>query len=496
MSDSAFLLSICTLDPASANPLYVQLCEGLRQSILQGQLKPGTRLPSSRDLAELLSVSRNTVVNACQQLIDEGYLEAREKSGTFISTQLPEHLLNAESELLFLSRGKREQEHISNSGKRIAQAVVGQTRKGNKENIFTHGVPALDMFPFDIWARLTADQYRNAPLALFHETHSPAGYWPLREAVAGYLRSARSVRCRSEQVIIVSGSQQAFYIAAVSLLDPGDKVWMEEPGCMGPRAAFQSQGAQLIPIPMDHDGIDIEYGIAAAADARVIYVNPSHQYPLGTTLSLSRRIALLKWVANHNVWVIEDDFDSEFRYTGRPLPSLQGLGDSNRIIYIGTFSKTLFPSLRMGYMVVPETLLPAFTAAKNLLDKQTNIVNQAVLSNFIHQGYFNRHIRRMRTVYQQRNKICVESLHHELDDLLTFGPTEAGMHITAILPKEMSDIEVVRIGAEQGIELLPLSEFYVGEKRQNGLILGYTGIREELIPEGVRQLKRVLISRL
>jgi GntR family transcriptional regulator/MocR family aminotransferase len=491
MQPNSYLISLITVDPTYPQPLYYQVYESLRRAIHAGQLSPGMKLPSSRDLTELLNLSRNTVNNALAQLAAEGYLETRPKQGTFVTHEIPEMSLSPmlSDEVVTPHLPARA---ISRQGQRLAGTKPHQERKGARQNIFTNGIPDLEHFPFDIWAQLTAQHYRYAPLELFDEMMPPAGYEPLRQAIADHLRVARAVNCVAEQVIIVSGSQQGFYLAANMLLDPGDKVWMEEPGCMGPRAACLSQGAALIGVPVDEAGMDVEKAMVIAPDARVAYINPSHQYPLGVTLSLARRYQLLQWAAEHGSWIIEDDFDSEFRYSGRPLASVQGLDRHGVVIYIGTFSKVLFPGLRLGYMVVPREVAASFTAARAVIDKYPQVINQIVLADFIKQGHFDRHLRRMRKHYDRKRRMLLEALQQEVGEVLQLGPADAGMHICGYLPDELPDVEVASVAAEQGIELLPLSEFYIGTKPHNGLILGYTAIPLEHIRDGTRMLKRAI----
>ncbi|MBX3082095.1 MAG: PLP-dependent aminotransferase family protein [Anaerolineae bacterium] len=491
MPTKPFLISILPLDRAQPTPLYLQLYEGVRRAIINRQLTPGSSLPSTRDIAALLDISRNTVVNAFQQLIAEGYLETREKSSTFVNRDLPETLLSA-PKISGIAHPSPEKPALSKHGQMMATAKAHQARKGNKHNIFTNGVPALDLFPFDIWTRLIARHYRYAPLSLFDETVSPQGYLPLREALANHLRTARAVKCDAEQIIITSGSQQAFFLAAAMLLDPGDKVWMEDPGCMGPRAAFISHRADLVTIPVDEEGLNIEVGIELAPNARVAYVNPSRQYPLGVTLSLARRLKLLEWAARANAWIIEDDYDSEFRYSGRPLASLQGLDTTGRVIYIGTMSKIMFPALRIGYIIVPRELVAAFTAARGAMDKYPPMINQLALHEFMTEGHFNRHLRRMRAVYDERRGLCEDALNAELGGLIQLGTSDAGMHICGYLPPHMDDFAVAEAAEQHGIEVLPLSEFYLGPTQQHGLILGYTGISPDYIRVGVQTLAKVL----
>ena len=494
MTSATFLTSFIAIDPTLKSPLHMQVCDSLRRAITEGQLAAGTQLPSSRDLAELIQVSRNTVLNALDQLIAEGYLETHERQGTFVTSQLPEGFLHSPQ-----GQAARPAEHpeplrLSAHGQRMAGVKPHQIRQGNAHNIFTNGIPALDHFPFELWAKLTARHYRYSPVSLFDETIPAAGYEPLREAVAEHLRVARSVVCDAEQVIITSGSQQGFYLTANLLLDPGDQVWMEEPGCMGPRAAFLSCGATLIPVPVDAQGTNVEAGIERAPQARLAYINPSHHYPLGVTMSLSRRYRLLQWAAEHQSWIMEDDYDSEFRYVGRPLPSVQGQDTHGLMIYIGTFSKTLFPGLRLGYMVVPKPFARQFAAARAVIDKYPHIINQMVLADFIAEGHFYRHLRKMRRLYNQRRMAMIDLLQRELGDFITLGPADTGMHICGYLPENIADHAVAASAARRGIEVLPLSDFYIGDEKRSGLILGYTAIPEAHMEAGTALLKQAILE--
>jgi GntR family transcriptional regulator/MocR family aminotransferase len=496
MTNATYLTSFIKIDTTLKTPLHLQVYESLHRAITSGQLAPGMQLPSSRDLAELIQVSRNTVLNAVDQLIAEGYLESSVRQGTFVTRHLPEAFLQPQQEQETQQAVAPEPLRLSAHGLRMAATKPHQNRQGNAHNIFTNGIPALDHFPFELWAKLTAKHYRYSPLSLFDETIPAAGYEPLREAVAGHLRVARSVNCDADQVIITSGSQQGFYLTANLLLDPGDTVWMEEPGCMGPRAAFLSCGATLVPVPVDEQGTNVEEGIEHAPNARLAYINPSHHYPLGVTMSLARRYQLLEWAAEHRAWIMEDDYDSEFRYIGRPLPSVQGQDKNGLVIYVGTFSKTLFPGLRLGYMVVPKPFAKQFAAARAVIDKYPHIINQMVLTDFITEGHFYRHLRKMRRLYNQRRLAIIELLQTELSDFITLGPSDTGMHICGYLPDDIADHAVAQSAAQRGIEVLPLSDFYIGEEKRNGIILGYTAIPEEYVASGITLLKQAILEQL
>jgi GntR family transcriptional regulator/MocR family aminotransferase len=395
-----------TLDPSAATPLYRQLYEGLRAAILSGRLKAGARLPATRALASDFGVSRNTVMNAYAQLLAEGYVEGEVGSGTYVSRTLPDELLHARSHAIQVHQLTQEGRRLSQRGARLASMQVPTPRFPSGVKAFRPGIPALDAFPYELWARLMARRWRRPQRALLGYG-DPAGYRPLREAIAAYLGEARAVRCRAEQVIVVAGSQQALDLTARMLLDEGEGAWIEDPGYLGARGALVGAGARLAPIPVDGEGLDVAAGEVSSPAARLVYVTPSHQYPFGVTMSLPRRLALLKWASQAGAWVIEDDYDSEYRYAGRPLAALQGLDSEGRVIYLGTFSKVLFPALRLGYMVVPPDLVDAFMAARALSDRHCPVLDQAALADFIGDGHFARHIRRMRALYAERQAIGI-----------------------------------------------------------------------------------------
>jgi GntR family transcriptional regulator/MocR family aminotransferase len=412
--------------------LFRQLYEGLRQSILDGRLAPGVRLPATRGLAEELGVSRNTVLNAYEQLLAEGYLEGKAGSGTYVPRTLPEEMLQVPA----TGRKRptpRPRRRLSRRGELLAGSASKVLPSSGVPRPFRPGIPALDAFPFEIWHRLVARYHRHPTRDLLNYNYS-AGHAPLRRAIAAHLGPARAVHCDPEQVLVISGAQQGLDLVARILLDSGDAVWMEDPGYRSARSALQGAEAVLVPVPVDSDGLDVAAGSARCPDARLVYVSPSHQYPLGVTMSLSRRLALLDWARRADAWVVEDDYDSEFRYAGRPLAALQGLDRDGRVIYLGTFSKTLFPSLRLGYLVVPEDLVDSFMAARIVMDRQPSTLTQAVVANFIEEGHFLRHVRRMRTLYSERQEALLRAARRELDGVLDVRPCETGLHLMGWLP--------------------------------------------------------------
>ena len=322
----------------------------------------------------------------------------------------------------------------------------------------------------------------------------PMGYPPFREAIADYLSTFRGVRCDLSQIIITTGSQQALQISAQVLLDSSDEILMEEPGYPGARLAFTSVGAQLIPIPVDSEGMIVSEIISRRCHASVVYVTPSHQYPLGMTMSAARRMSLLKWAVRSGSWIIEDDYDSEYRFGIRPIASLQGLDIHDRVIYIGTLSKVLFPALRLGYMVVPKDLVAAFSAARDAADIFSSTLYQAVLTDFISEGHFARHIRRMRMLYMDRRKALANAIEEGMDNVLEVIGAEAGMHLVALLRNRTDDVAVSKAAAKIGISAMPLSSCYVTLPKREGLILGYGGVNARQIRDGIRKL-RIIVHR-
>jgi GntR family transcriptional regulator/MocR family aminotransferase len=481
------------LDRGSSVPLHRQLYDGLRDAILSGRLRPGARLPSTRVLAGDVGASRNTVLAAFGQLLAEGYLEGRVGAGTTVAGTLPETLLRARPETTGTTRAGRRP-RLSRRGALLVETRDALARGAIAARPFRPGLPGLEAFPFDLWARLVARRWRRVPRQLL-DYGDPAGYAPLREAIAAYLGEARAVRCEAGQVIVVTGAQQAVDLAARVLLDPGDTAWMEEPGYPGARGALVAAGIRLAPIPVDAEGLDVRQGARRAASARLVYVTPSHQYPLGVTMSLPRRLALLQWASRSGAWILEDDYDSEYRYAGRPLAALQGLDTAGRVIYAGTFSKVLFPSLRLGYLIVPAELVDAFVAARALADRHAPSVPQAALADFIEGGHFARHIRRTRALYAERQAALVRAARRALGGLLEVGPAEAGMHLMGWLPEGVDDRAAARAAQAREIDAPPLSAYRARPARRGtrgGLMLGYAAYTSREIEDACARLAPAL----
>jgi GntR family transcriptional regulator/MocR family aminotransferase len=487
---TATLLTV-DVDPTAATPLFRQLYDGFRRRILDGALPPGMRLPATRALADELRISRNTVLNAYEQLLAEGYLEGRAGSGTYVPPKLPEEMMQVRQKSAPSRPVTAKRRGLSRRGQLLARSSVRPACVFGPPRPLQPGVPALDAFPFEEWGRLVARRYRRPPRELL-DYNDPAGYAPLRKAIAAHLGPARGVNCEPEQVLVITGSQQGIDLIARILLDPGDTAWVEDPGYLGARAALAGAGARVVGVPVDDAGLDVSAGNSRCRNARLVHVTPSHQYPLGVTLTLSRRLALLDWARRANAWIIEDDYDSEFRYAGRPLAALQGMDRDGRVLYLGTFSKALFPSLRLGYLVVPSDLVGAFVAARAVMDRQTPTLTQAVAADFLNEGHFVRHIRRMRTLYSQRQETLLRAAKRELVGLVRVSPCETGMHVMGWLEDGRQDRNASRAATQAGVEAPPLSSYRIEHNDSGGLLLGYAGWDARQIRDGVRRLGQAL----
>lgn len=476
------------VDRTTAKALHRQIYDAYRGAIIEGRLRPRQRIPSSRSLASELGVSRFPVLNAYAQLLAEGYLESRVGAGTVVSSSLPEQLTScAPSGLRFATGGP---------GPRPAVRCSYPARKESSPpwvqgwGAFGVGQVAVDQFPVRVWSSLVAHRCRSLDAKSLHYG-DPMGSKALREILSSYLRTARSVRCEAEQLMVTSGSQQALEISARVLLNSRNSVWVEEPCYRLAREVFALTGCRVVPVPVDQEGLDVATGIQRSPKARAVFVTPSHQFPLGVTMSASRRFQLLDWAQRAGSWIIEDDYDAEYRYESLPIASLQGLDANGRVIYIGTFSKVLFPSLRLGYVVIPPDLVDHFLATRRAMDLGPPTFYQEVLADFIAEGHFARHIRRMRVLYGERRRVLVDSIDKELGSKVTVPGDEAGMHLAAMLPSPIHDTEIAERAARQNLRIWPLSPSYLGEARP-GLILGFGSASVEEIPAAVRKLRKLL----
>lgn len=480
------------LNPKSSEPLYQQLYKALRQKILSGVLDAGMKLPSTRVLSDRLGISRNTVSIAYDQLISEGYLEPSRGSGTYVTKQLPDDLMQTDDSQV--NRKNRSEQLHGELGK-LGKLLAGEGRYEAKNNStlfpFRHGRPDYPSFPLRTWRRILFRHYRELESDVLDYTFDARGYAPLREVLVRYLGRARAVRCDADQIVIVNGSQQALDLIARVLLNSGDRVAVEDPGYLGSRRAFLASGASLQPVALDDFGIDLEK-LGRLRNIRMAYVTPSHQFPAGSVLPLSRRLELLDWAKRQKAWLIEDDYDSEYRYEGRPIPALQGLDESGCVIYVGTFSKVLYPALRLGYLVIPEALVPIFRKAKWLNDRQSPMLEQYALVDFIKGGHLERHIRKMRRLYDRRRGVLVESLRKEFGEKVEIRGENAGMHVLIRFKSKMSDAEMIRRAADHDVNLLSSAEYYLLKPRRGEFIFGYANLPESKIREGIHRLSTAL----
>jgi len=489
---TAEYLTTLSLDASLPLPMFRQLYDAIKDGILTGKLPSTTQLPPTRALAHLLRVSRQTVLNAYSQLMAEGYLSGNVGKGTFVSDKLPGTLVSAQAEPM-----REPLRPLSTRGQRFIDIRSKINTHDDKPRAFRIGMPGLDVFPFPVWARLEARRWRRPSFQLGYT--DPAGYRPLRELLAAYLSTSRGVHCSAEQIIVTSGSQQALFLIASLLLAPGDAAWVEDPGYRGTNGALHATEARVCPVPVDQEGLCVELGAQHYPDAKLIYTTPSHQYPLGVTMSLRRRLDLLAWATRNKAWIVEDDYDSEYRYTGTPHASLQSLDKSGCVIYVGTLSKLLFPGLRLGYMVLPPPLVKAFVNGKAVMDRHTSIVPQIVLAEFIAEGHFNRHIKRTREVYAERHAALLQALEHQVADHLDFGPVDAGMHVAVALKDQRDDHAIALQAQKHNVELRPLSQFYASMEEAplrdgtpTGFLLGFASVLPAETRFGVSVLHKLL----
>jgi GntR family transcriptional regulator / MocR family aminotransferase len=483
-----FVSGIVPLIPINrdlATPLHRQVYSGFRDAILRGGLAPGQQVPSSRALASALGISRFPVLDAYSQLNSEGYFESRVGAGTFIAESLRNHRREA-SRSVGAPAGART---VSRQVSLFPRWEESPWRHG--WGAFAVHQPAIDQFPFEVWSKLVA---RNSRRPRFHAFHhiDPLGLRPFREAICTYLSTSRAVRCDPDQIMVVSGSQQALDITARVLFNPGDQVWIEEPCYLLVRSILRGSGCKIWPVPVDKEGIDVDFGIRHAGKARAAFVTPSHHYALGVTMSISRRLQLLEWARRSSAWIIEDDYDSEFRFESQPIASLQGLDSAGRVIYIGTFSKVLFPSLRLGYIVIPPDLVDPFMTVRYSMDIFPPYLFQEVLTDFMSSGLFVRHIRRMRALYKSRREALVESLEQEFGSSIQIHGSQAGMHLSVTLPDGFDDTAIAARAAREKLWLWPLSPCWTGPGARSGFILGYGNTPAEHMRNEVSHIRRIL----
>jgi len=482
---------VITINSQAGLPLHRQVYEELRQAILSGRLAPGQRLPSTRSLSQSLGISRSTVTQSYEQLLSEGYLEATMGSGTFVCDQLPDDLLDT-APIELMPQGTNSSLPLSAYGESLTDRSLFRLPEPEVQINFSYGRPAFDNFPIDLWRKLLSRYCRSSANVLDYSNDS-MGYRPLREAIASYLSRSRAVKCSTEQIIIIGGSQQGLDLITRLLINRGDWIAVEEPGYLGAQRAFLAQGACLFPVSVDQSGLVVSsLTTDITPNIKLIYVTPSHQFPTGAVLSLPRRLELLAWAQKSGAMIIEDDYDSEYRYGERPIPALQGLNQSNSVIYVGTFSKVLFPALRLGYLVLPDNLVDVFTRAKWLADRQSSLLEQYALTDFISEGHLERHIRRMRSLYNQRRQTLVHSLNYHFGERVKILGENAGMHLMIKIHTIFSDEEIVQRAALAGVGIAAAHPYYLKNSPGSEFVLGYADLDEQQIQEGVHRLAQTI----
>ena len=478
------------LNRAGDAPLFRQIYLQIRSAILSQDLRPGTKLPSTRQLASQLGVSRSAVVSAYEQLLAEGYASGKIGSGSYVSPDLPEPV-----EARGPKRGKRAAAMAKPASTEapISDDFVDVTVP-SEERPFNLGRTLVDNRSMELWRKVSTRIFRR--LGPDHFGYSdPRGLPALRNAICDYLRAARAVRCEPEQIVVTAGTQHAIDLVIRVLHQSDLQAWVEDPGYSLTRQALIAAGVKTRAIPVDGHGVDVGAGIRSAPKARAVFVTPSHQFPTGVVLSMARRLELLNWARENKAWVIEDDYASEFRYGGRALASLQGLDDSERVIYIGTLNKALFPGLRLGYAVVPPALLKNFIGTRYLVDRQPSSLAQAVVADFIEEGHFAAHLRRMRLQYEDQRDVLVAALRQRLGDEMTVEPPDQGMHLVAYLRRGLSDVAIERAAREHGVIVRAMSKLYVATPPRSALVMGFSGYPSQMIPPAVARLAKAFASR-
>lgn len=478
------------------NPLYRQLYEQVRAQILHGQLTPGQRLPATRRLAEMLAVSRETVNTAVNQLQAEGFVTVRPGAGVFVTQHLPRTETSTAK-----SPKATAVPHLSRWGTRMTNQRLAATAQTSRtthtteraEFDFGFGRAFAENFPYDVWRRLLG-RYLSSDDALLARYGSVAGFMPLREAVADYLTRLRGVRTTAGQVVIVSGIQQALDILARLLINPGDEILVETPGYVNAFKLFQAYGSQLVPLAVDYHGFD-PARIPVDSKARLVFVTPSNQFPHGGAMPVGRRLALLQWAQKQEAFIIEDDYDGELRYDSHPLAALQGLDNDGRVVYLGTFSKVLFPALRLGYVVLPPTLIRPFLQAKQLMDRGAPTLTQAAIADFIGEGHFERHLRRLRETYGRRRQLLLDTLGAELGELVQYDRNLAGGHLLVYLPSGLAERTVIQAAAAYSVAVYAGSPYHLHADPRPSILLGFSGLTDTAVVEGIRRLAQVIKKR-
>lgn len=485
------LLSSIRIDKSSDRRFSVQLYMALRELLLSGAFKPGDRMPATRTLALEIGVSRTTVIDAIDRLVSEGLLESRVGAGTYVSEALAGQ--GRLSDVAQGPEGKIAAPRLSRTTERAASSFAPRSRLPHHSTPFITALPALDAFPMAQWARLSARHWRKERdhIGGYGE---PFGYGRLREAIAQQLNAARGIKCDPEQIFVVNGAQHAFATIGLMLVNPGEAIWLENPGALGARNAFLACDARLVPVDIDAEGFCVEDALAKEPDFRLAFVTPSHQQPLGSVMSLSRRLALLQAAKDADAMIVEDDYDGEFYYGEQPPPTLKSIDTQERVIYVGTFSKSLFPSLRLGYILSPKGLVESFERIFTTWQSGVPTFNQAIVADFMDEGFFATHVRTMRQIYKERYEALFEAAG-AIRDWVDIRPTKSGFHTPGFLKGAFGETEVVEGAAAAGIRTAPLGRYAIAPFAKKGLVFGFGSTPPEDIRSGMETLGRVM-SRL
>lgn len=481
------LPSIAKIDK-SQGKISAQLTQALREAVQSGDLQPGDPLPSSRELAQTLEVARGTIIEAYDQLLAEGVFDSQARTGTYVS-----HALVKTPAQQHFQKESIKPSSIPLTKSALSYAQVLKEFKPLPHVPFAVSVPVGRTQPSDIWRKF-GNKFRSRGAGAPSGYGEPQGVLSLRIAIADYVRRSRSVHCEPEQIVITPGIQQALYICSQILFEAKDEVWIEDPAYRGTTAIFEHtvQNIGMVRVPVDEEGIQVEAGIKLSPNARAAFVTPSHQYPLGMPMSLARRTALLAWAKQQNAWIIEDDYDSELRYNGQPFPSLQGMAP-DQVIYLGTFSKVLFPSLRLGYAVLPKELVAPFCGLRVLIDRHPPTADQHVLSAFIQEGYLERHIRRIRNVYSEVREHIIGLIEKYIpQELAWLQPGDQGMHMVLWLTQHINDVEVASTAVNAGIAIKAISPTFSKEQQRSGLIVGLGDFEPELMEQAIKKLSKII----
>ncbi|PHM36571.1 PLP-dependent aminotransferase family protein [Xenorhabdus innexi] len=464
-----------------------QVYHTIRNAILDGRLTENTKIPSTRALAEMMSISRNSVIAGFDRLTDEGYLIARKGSGTYVSTTIPDKLVAINRTYESKEKKTIAASNLSTATNALMPFWEKIQPESNQYPIFNIGVGCVDQFPHKLWGQLTGRVWRHSKKTI-GQFSQPDGYPLLKKVLADYIHATRGVNCSEHQIIIVNGTQQAINLTARVLLQQGDKVWLDDPSYDSARAIFTAMGAQIAAIPSDAQGMNVSYGAASHPDARLVYTSPSHQFPLGTTLTLPRRLALLDWANQHNAWIFEDDYNSEFRYFSKSIQALQGLDTTQRVIYAGTFSKMMYPGLRIGFLVVPEPLINAFTMMKYYSDTLSGYLEQAVLAHFIQEGHYARHVRRIRKICYERQSALSDAINRYLPHVFDANITDSGIHMVCRLKDGFTEQEIITKCRQLGLGAQPLSRYCIHAFSDQAILFGYAAHPPADIYENIKRL--------